>query len=109
LGPLLFSLYINDIPNVLQNCSYLYADDLQIYYHFDKTATGNAIQLVNRDLCRILNFVENHNLTLNVSKTQSFLLGSNRSLRQLARNQTPAVNIGGVPIDGLSDNSRSYF
>jgi len=87
LGPLLFSLYINDIPKVLQNCSYhLYADDLQIYYHFDKTATGNAIQLVNRDLCRILDFVENHNLTLNVSKTQSILLGSNRSLGQLARN-----------------------
>lgn len=38
LGPLLFILYVNDIPNSLEGCQYvLYADDLTIV-----TASSNA-------------------------------------------------------------------
>ena len=34
LGPLLFSIYINCLTNVLKYCRFLlYADDLQIYLH----------------------------------------------------------------------------
>lgn len=33
LGPLLFSMLVNDLPNVLKYCKYhFFADDLQIYY-----------------------------------------------------------------------------
>jgi len=42
LGPLLFSLYINEIPNYFTNCKcILYADDLVIY------ASGNTMSDVN--------------------------------------------------------------
>ena len=35
LGPLLFLIYLFDLPQVLLYCSYLmYADDIQLYVHF---------------------------------------------------------------------------
>ena len=64
LGPLLFIIHINDIPNASQIAKFiLYADDANI------TITGNNIIEVDaqlRDLCKILlKWVESNDLCLN--------------------------------------------
>ncbi|KAJ1526320.1 hypothetical protein ONE63_009469 [Megalurothrips usitatus] len=77
LGPLLFAIYLFDLPNVLQFCSYhMYADDIQLYLHFPLDRYDTAVDQVRRDLLNITEYVTSHNLTLNVDKTNAMIMGS---------------------------------
>ena len=76
LGPLLFLIYINDLPKCLNHSkSILYADDTLLYYSA-KTAT--ALQTnINSDLQSLSNWLNENLLTLNYEKTK-FLFFANR-------------------------------
>jgi len=51
LGPLLFFVYDNDLPNVLSNCEvHMYADDVQIYVSRPLAQIDEYINVSNRDL-----------------------------------------------------------
>lgn len=52
LGPLLFFLYMNDLPSVLQNCFFhLYADNLlQIYEEGDPSCPLQAFEPIGTSL-----------------------------------------------------------
>ena len=55
LGPLLFTLYVSDISNVVTSCQiHQYADDSQIYKSFDLQDMQDALTLINRDLKKLL-------------------------------------------------------
>ena len=73
LGPLLFLIFINDLPTCIQSCeTTLYADDTLLYY-----ASPSVIDLennINSDLCNVATWLENNFLTLNVENLNSFLL-----------------------------------
>lgn len=81
LGPLIFSLYINDVNNSISNCYYhLYADDLQIFTevvsnkHTDLISSfKSAVDLMNNDIESICNWAKTNNLHLNENKTQAIL------------------------------------
>ena len=54
LGPLLFLLYINDLPNVSKKLKfYLFADDTNIYC--ESSDLSNLIKIVNRELRSVKN------------------------------------------------------
>ena len=80
LGPLLFLFYINDLPTVVNHCSVsLYADDTVLYCFSSKIKDPeNAL---NEDMSRIALWLNQNKLTLNVEKTKSMLIGSDRKLR----------------------------
>ena len=80
LGPLLFVVYINDLPTAVNHCSVtLYADDTVLYcYSANIKDLENAL---NEDLSRIAPWLNRSKLTLNIEKTKTMLIGSDRKLR----------------------------
>ena len=51
LGPILFSLYINELPTVAQHCNIeSYVDDSKLFLAFSLNELDNAIAKVNQDL-----------------------------------------------------------
>ena len=73
LGLLLFSLFGNDLPNVVQQCSInLYADDTTIYISADNPDTISTM-IVN-DLERIATWIDHNSMKLNICKTQLMVL-----------------------------------
>jgi hypothetical protein len=99
LGPLLFSLYINDCPSVIKSCKYhLYADDLQIYLHSTVDSLLDKIKLINIDLAK-LNIWSNANfLNINPSKSQAIVIGYPRILALIRKNELPPLSINGNQI-----------
>ena len=77
LGPLLFIVYINDIPRCVKHCSAnMYADDTVLY--LDGPTVHNLIFYINQDLQCLSEWLEDNNLVLNVSKTKCVLFTSQR-------------------------------
>ena len=68
LGPLLFLLYINDLPNISNILQfYLFADDTNIYYEAD--TLDNLELTINRELKKLHTWLIVNRLSLNIDKT----------------------------------------
>ena len=81
LGPLLFTLYINDLPSVTKTCKViLYADDTAIIYS-DKQKEQIEKHL-NDDMAIVKTWLDENKLTLNVKKTKSMLIGNKKLLNE---------------------------
>ena len=81
LGPLLFLIYINDLPNCLTSCQpRMYADDTSSYITYADVDV-NSIQLnLNHDLGNLNKWLISNKLTLNTAKTEFMLIGSRQKL-----------------------------
>ena len=79
LGPLLFLLYINDLPNISDKLNFfLFADDTNIYYESD-----NLLELektVNEELRKLCLWLNINRLALNVGKTNFVIFRANKKL-----------------------------
>ena len=68
LGPLLFSIYINDIPNCLKHSkSIVFADDTTIFASCNNMNT--LYNNMNDDLANLINWFKANMLSLNIAKT----------------------------------------
>lgn len=75
LGPLLFSLFINDLPSVLKHTSYhMFADDVQLYLTIPIKDYASGISKFNEDLERVSQWSRLNNFQLNASKSQGILI-----------------------------------
>ena len=93
LGPLLFLLYINDLPNCTKHLKLvLFADDTTGYVTRSKTT--DIGRLMNFDLQRIENWLKANKLTLNVTKTQVCHF-KNRASRPITM---PTTNEGNLQL-----------
>jgi len=72
LGPLLFSVYINDLPRSVIKCSVImYADDVILYYSGKtKEEVENALQ---SDMDNISLWSKHNGLTVSITKTKSMI------------------------------------
>ena len=64
VGPLLFIIYVNDMPNVIKHCTIiLYADNTLLYY--SSTSANDIKKYLNEDLNLISQWLADNLLTLN--------------------------------------------
>ena len=82
LGPLLFLLYVNDLPNCLVNSKpNLFADDTNVST-FAKS-TEELEKRLNLDLKNIYQWLVANKLTLNLTKTEYMIIGSRHILNKI--------------------------
>ena len=71
LGPLLFLLYINDLPTATSFCTSLFADDTAL--SISSCNLDELFRIANIELCKAAEWFNTNKLTLNVSKTKYIL------------------------------------
>ncbi|XP_075162711.1 uncharacterized protein LOC142235341 [Haematobia irritans] len=75
LGPLLFSLYSNDLPTQVRHCRMrMYADDVQLYIGCEPSSIGSCEALLNEDLGRISMWAQANGLTINPMKSKCLVI-----------------------------------
>ena len=95
LGPLLFLIFVNDLPDAVEDCSInLYADDITIYSSDkDPTKLGDRVE---KDLGRVAVWIDTNGLRMNVAKTQLMVL-SRRGRRDAAN--SVRVKVGEMDLE----------
>ena len=75
LGPLLFLIYINDLPTASKKLTfYLFADDTNIYY--ESKDLSNLVKIVNKELRSVKKWLDANKLSLNIDKTNYIIFHS---------------------------------
>ena len=91
LGHPQFLLYVNDLPNCLDQAEFsVFTDDINV-----STATESVEKLetlLNFKLDNIYRWLVANRLTLNVSKTEYMIIGSRHNLDNI--NKDPAIKVG---------------
>ena len=96
LGPMLYSIYINDLPSVLSGgCRLLlYADDSALY--FSASNIDLIRQCLNTNLRQVQDWLISNKLVLHPGKTESILFGSRYLLSEC---QSLSISLGDKQIE----------
>ena len=80
LGPLLFLVYINDLPNSSKLFNFLmYADDTTLYCSLEDITSKNKAHTLNIELELVHSWLKANRLTLNVNKTIYMLFSKRKN------------------------------
>ena len=100
LGPLLFTVLVSDISDVIKRGRYhLYADDTQLYYSCKINDVNATIKDINSDLQGISKFSNSNCLKLNAGKSKFIVIGSRHNLKKLKNIQLDPIKIGDNVIE----------
>ena len=84
LGPLLFSIVINDLPSTLQFSNHMiYADDYQIYHHCFSCDIMRVIGLIQCDFQTVADWAIENGLERNLGTSKVMILGSEAYIKSL--------------------------
>ena len=96
LGPLLFILFINDLPLHIDFCELdLYADDATMTASSSSLST--LLNFMRSDLHNFLNWCVNNDMTLNQAKTIAMFLSSKQNINRIL-SDPPNIVLNGEPI-----------
>ena len=101
LGPLLFVLYVNDLPAAVQCPIQLFADDTKLYQSVGLASDASSLQ---RDLDMVVTWSDNWRLPFNEAKCSSLHFGRSNvrrvySMRDAALEQVSVERDLGVLVD----------
>ena len=75
LGPLLFLLYINDLPNTSSKLIFrIFADDTNIFY--TSSDSDELQRVINEELGKVLKYCAANMLSINLKKTNYMIIAS---------------------------------
>ena len=75
LGPLLFSIYVNDLPNSITLCDVnMYADDTEL--HYSSSQLERVEQVLQNGLEEVSNWMSVNGFKLNIDKSVCMLIGT---------------------------------
>ena len=98
LGPVLFTLSINDLLRVPKHCKALgYVDDTKLLLGFPSNKINDIISAVNEDLKEILSWCCRNSLLINPDKTKLLYVGVPQLMRTLPAT-LPSATVSGSEI-----------
>ena len=104
LGPLLFTIYVNNLPTVPKNCSSdCYVDDTKLYMSFGVHDCKNAVVAMNEDLLRFCNWCFDNGLLINQDKTKLIIYGSRQMTERLPQFHLSLLGKELVPTQSVKD------
>lgn len=79
LGPLLYTLYANDLPDQLHFCNvHMYADDVQLYTSTRIRDVKSCMDNINSDLSSLVKWATANGLCINPSKSKYLIIHKRR-------------------------------
>ena len=105
LGPLLFIIYVNDIPDHINRTSQMFADDLKIYHIHD---LNDSLMLQN-DLNTLADWSEDWLVKFNIAKCMVIHLGPNTKHLYLVGNSEHLSSVEETRDLGISMDSTMKF
>ena len=100
LGPLLFLIYINDLPNATDLFSSLFADDT--LFHYASSDIKNLCKEANNELSKASVWFRANKLSLNVSKTKYIIFRN----KNMPVGDESILYIDGIPIDRIGNHQK---
>ena len=108
LGPLLFLIYINDLPNISNKLKlYLFADDTNIHLESDELVELENV--MNKELVKLYKWLSINRLSLNISKTNFVIFAPNNKLKLHVTILLNKVAIEEVQYLGVLIDSKLTF
>ena len=102
IGPLLFLIYINDLPNCLTEANpRMYTDDTNITVLSDNIT--DLKQRLNIELVNLNKWLRVNKLSLNITKTEYMIIGSRQRLRATTDNEVIEITIEGKAISRVKE------
>ncbi|CAH2098371.1 unnamed protein product [Euphydryas editha] len=98
MSPLLFSIFINTISQYIFSPYHLYADDLQIYLHTNLAQLPSTINILNQELERINGWSKEFGLSVNPSKSQAIIIGSQQLISRIDWPNLTKITFAGIII-----------
>ena len=84
LGPLLYSIFANDVSLIIGNAGIVqYGDDTQVIVSGPKSCLSDLIRRIECTLCSLDSWLRANSLKVNASKTHLVYFGSKQNLRNL--------------------------
>ena len=95
LGPLLFSIYINDLSTISNTFKFImYADDTTIYFNTEDFPKDNLAKHITTELDKVDVWLKHNKLSLNVDKTKCMTFHTCQKKIELLQ-----LSIDGKPIE----------
>ena len=106
LGPLLFLLYINDLPEASSLVTKLFADDTCLL--FSANSISDLQNIANLEMCKIENWMASNKLTLNHTKSKFMIIDKNnrRSAMNIYLNGHQIEKVHTIEYLGLNIDDR---
>ena len=104
LGPLMFSLYINELPSVVKFSSLeSYVDDTKVYLSCSSKNIDSCLAKVSEGLRRIASLCCTNKLLINPDKTKLILFGTKRLLSNVLDIRIPFIGQHLTPVSSVKD------